>query len=626
MYTVIFLREVRKIHRKRAHSTFIFYLTAVVFLWLKTYLMYQFYFQLNVEGVLDQFILWLNPLSSALLILGLSFFFGKRLRPGWVLLISFISTMILYADILYYRFYIDFVTVPVLFQLKNVGGLGSSTVELLSFADILLFVDLIFLAIWWKKGKWTPIRVRKKQKLTVLGAAIVFLLANIGLVYADNPHLLKNFYNRDIFVKAFGAFNYHAYDIAAQTKPVADRALANNSDLDRIKHYVNHNEIPANSDLFGAAKNKNVILISLESTQNFVIDRKVNGQEVTPFLNKLTQNSYYFDHFYHQTEQGKTSDAEFLIDNSMYGLPSGSVFVRYPKNTYQALPEILRKHHYTSAVFHGNRRSFWNRGQMYKALGYDRFFSERDFDVTDQNSINFGIKDIPFFKQSMPKMKSLKQPFYAKLLMMSNHFPFEVAPKDRMMTPPNTDVGVVNRYFTSVRYEDEAVKRLFKQLKESGLYKNSIVILYGDHYGISEAYEDGLEQVFDKKLGAVDRTKLQRVPLIIHIPGQEGKTIHTVAGQVDIRPTLLHLLGIKTDSFIHFGHDLFSEEKDNLAFFRNGDFVTKNYIYTANTCYNKKNRKKVSIQKCKPWFERRDTELNDSDSILYEDLFQFKKK
>lgn len=613
-------------NRKRVHSTFTFYISAVIFLWLKTYLMYRFYFQLDIEGVLDQIILWLNPLSSALLILGLSFFFGKRIRHGWVLLISLVSTLILYADVLYYRFYIDFVTVPVLFQLKNVGGLGASTVELLSFADILLFIDLIFLAFWWKRGHWRPMRVRKKQKLTVLGAAVVFLLANIGLVYADQPQLLKNFYNRDIFVKAFGAFNYHAYDLAAQAKPVADRALANNSDLDRIEHDVARHEIPANPAVFGAAKKKNVILISLESTQNFVINQKVNGQEVTPFLNKLAKNSYYFDHFYHQTEQGKTSDAEFLIDNSMYGLSSGSVFVRYPQNTYEALPEILRQHHYTSAVFHGNRRSFWNRDQMYDALGYDHFFSQRDYDVTDENSINFGIKDIPFFKQSMPKLKSLKQPFYAKMLMMSNHFPFEVDPEDKMITPPDTNVGVVNRYFTSVRYEDEAVKHLFKQLKESGLYKDSIVILYGDHYGISEAYEDGLEQVLGKKLGPVGRAKLQRVPLIIHVPGKEGKTIHTVSGEIDIRPTILHLLGINTDKFIHFGHDLFSEKKQNYAFFRNGDFVTKNYVFTANHCYDKNSEKKVSKQKCKPWFDRRNTELNASDKILYEDLFQFKKK
>src|SRR5699024_4931618 len=110
------------------------------------------------------------------------------------------------------------------------------------------------------------------------------------------------------------------------------------------------------------------------------------------------------------------------------------------------------------------------------------------------------------------------------------------------------------------------------------LYDNSVIILYGDHYGISEAYEDGLEKLFGKEFNEVDRIKLQRVPLIIHVPGQEtGKTIHTVSGQIDIRPTMLHLLGVDTRSFIHFGHDIFSPEKKNIAFFRDGSFVTKDY-------------------------------------------------
>lgn len=588
-------------------------------------MIYQFYFQLDVQNGLGQVILFLNPLSSALFVLGLGFFFRQRLRPGWVLLISFISTLILYADVLYYRFYIDFVTVPVLFQLKNVGGLSSSTVTLIHYADIFLFVDLIFLFLWWRKREWQLVSVRGKPKLWVIGFACGLLLFNLGLVYVDNPHLLRNFYNRNRFVKSFGTFNYHVYDIAAQLKPVADRALATNSDLKNIEQDVSRHHISKNNNLFGVAKNKNLILVSLESTQNFVINRKVNGEEVTPFLNRLIEDSYYFDHFYHQTGQGKTSDAEFIIDTSMYGLSSGSVFVRYPDNTYQALPEILKKQkNFTSVVFHGNRRSFWNRSEMYDTLGYDRFFSERDYDMNEANTVNMGMKDIPFIEQSLPKLTSLQQPFYAKFLLMSNHFPYEVDDQDQMITPPDTDMGVVNRYFASVRYQDEAVKRLFEKLKENGLYKDSVIVLYGDHYGISEAYEEGLGQVLGKKLDVVDRVKLQRVPLMIHIPGQEGRTIHTVSGQIDIRPTLLHLLGIDTEPYIHFGHDLFSTEKADVAFFRNGDFVIDNYVFTANRCYNKKSGAKVSMQKCQPWFERRDTEISDSESILYEDLLQFK--
>ena len=82
----------------------------------------------------------------------------------------------------------------------------------------------------------------------------------------------------------------------------------------------------------------------------------MNGEEVTPFLNSLTRdaNTMYFDNFFHQTGQGKTADAEFMLENSLYGLPQGSAFTTKGQNTYQAAPAILGHQGYTSAVFHGN--------------------------------------------------------------------------------------------------------------------------------------------------------------------------------------------------------------------------------------------------------------------------------
>ncbi|HET7628689.1 MAG TPA: LTA synthase family protein [Bacillales bacterium] len=611
----------------RGRSTWIFYLTAVILFWLKSYAVLQFYTDLKTTGLLQQIILWINPIASSILVLSLSFFFGKKLRGSTVLIVDFLATMLLYADILYYRFYIDFITLPVITQLPNVGGLSQSTVALASPYDVFLFVDLLALFVWWRKDEWRPTPVTKKQRGLTVTVAVLFLLANVALVKAENPNLFKAFYNREAIAKAFGIMNYHLYDLVSQLKPVAALALASDNDLEEIQRYVAEHEISPNPVLFGKYKNQNVILISLESTQTFVIHRKVNGQEVTPFLNDLIDESYYFDHFYHQTEQGKTSDAEFLIDNSLYPLPSGSVFVRYPDHEYEALPEILDRRGYQSVVFHGNDRTFWNRDDMYDSLGYDRFYSARDYRMTEENTINYGLKDIPFFEQSMKYVKQLEPPFYAKFITLSNHFPFLIDPEDELIDPPNSDYEIVNRYFMTVRYEDEALKRFFQELKASGLYDSSIIVLYGDHYGISEAYEEGLEQVLGEQLSPVERIRLQRVPLIIHVPGQtEGKTIHTVGGEIDIRPTLLHLLGIDTSKFIHFGHDLFSPEKEDFVVFRDGSFVTDAYVYTGNECYRKSDGALMAKSMCRPWFDRRSAELENSDQVIYQNLLQFKEK
>ncbi len=138
-----------------------------------------------------------------------------------------------------------------------------------------------------------------------------------------------------------------------------------------------------------------------------LLTKKINGKEITPFLNRFITDSYYFDNFYHQTGQGKTSDAEFIVENSLYPLDRGSVFFTHATNEYTATPEQLKKYGYYSAVFHSNDKTFWNRDIMYPALGYDRYFHLNDYVGTEQMSVGWGLKDKEFFEQSISKLKSL---------------------------------------------------------------------------------------------------------------------------------------------------------------------------------------------------------------------------
>lgn len=232
---------------------------------------------------------------------------------------------------------------------------------------------------------------------------------------------------------------------------------------------------------------------------------------------------------------------------------------------------------------------------MYPALGYDRYFNLNDYAGTEQMSVGWGLKDKEFFEQSIPKLKSLPQPFYTKFITLTNHFPFLLNPEDQYVDEFNSESGVVNRYFPTVRYTDEALKLFIKQLKEEGLYDNSVIVIYGDHYGISENHNAAMAQFLGKDtITPFDSMQLQRVPLIIHVPGQEGKVVSKVSGQIDIKPTLLHLLGIKTNKSVEFGTDLFIKEKDPLMVMRDGSFVSEEYVYTKNMCYKEVRVKKLT--------------------------------
>ncbi|MGD6803673.1 LTA synthase family protein [Rossellomorea aquimaris] len=594
---------------------------AVIAIWIKTVFVLFLGFDLKITSAVEVPFIMLSPIGSLLLLFGFSFYFTKTVKPLFFWTAWVAANALLYGDLLYYRFYTDFVTLPILFQFDNVGGLGPSTLELMSPWDLLLFIDLFILPWIMKTRTKKETVITSKTKGLYVAAGVVLVLFTVGTGLFRSPYLFAASYDRDGMVKALGPYNYHLYDFALGAVTPFNRSLATKADALPPLDYLKSKE-GASTDLFGAARGKNVILISMESTQNFVINRDINGEEITPFLNDLIEDSFYFSRVYDQTAQGKTSDSEFMIDTGLYPLASGSVFVQKPENTYYSLPHILKEKDYYSTVFHGNERTFWNRENMYSALGYDRFYSERDYKVTEDNSVNYGIKDIEFFNQTAEKLEELPQPFYSRLITLTNHFPFLLEEEDKFIKEADTEVDVVNRYITTVRYQDEAIKKLFQDLKNKGLYENTMFVLYGDHYGISEKFEEGIFEMLGKEVSPVNHVSLQQVPLIIHIPGQEGEIVSRAGGEIDIRPTILHLLGINTENKLSFGHVLFNRNEDHPVIFRDGSFVAKDITFNDGVCYENTSEAIVPA-KCIPYEETVRQELELSDDIIYGDLLRF---
>lgn len=607
---------------------------------VKTYIIYRFMFSLELENAMQELILFINPFVSAFLVFAISVWFTKQSRQmKFLRYTALIGTLILYFNLLFYRANTDFITIPQLFQASNIGDLGSSILTLIEAYDILLFADVAI--IWYlsrKKHDLMAVNYPKCGKVFALAISFLLLAGNFLLAEMERPQLFTRAFDREYLVKNIGLFNYHMYGIVMQTKVETKRVFADENELPGIKEYVNNIQSKDKSDLFGAAKGKNVIFISVESMQNFVINNKVNGEEITPFLNRLAKDkdTFYFDNFYSQVAQGRTSDSEFLVENSLYPLPRGAVFFTHGQNEYNAMPELLKEQGYYSSVFHANNKSFWNRDQMYKNLGYDYFYGEDAFEVTEDNSIGWGLKDKSFFEQSMKYLQSIKQPFYTKFITLTNHFPFDLNEKDRTIEPYDSNSNTLNNYFPTVRYTDEALEQFFNQLKDAGLYENSIIVIMGDHFGISENHNKAMSRYLGKEeITPYDQVQLQRVPLFIHIPGSgKGKVMSEVAGQIDVKPTLLNLLGVGTNNDIYFGNDLFSNDRKGYVAMRNGDFISEKYVSASGVCYNRETGEKLDkedqsgVKKdtkdlCGSIEKKVKKELGFSDNVIYGDLFRF---
>ncbi|MBP1915780.1 lipoteichoic acid synthase [Lederbergia galactosidilyticus] len=610
-----------------------FFSVIVLCFWIKTYIIYQVEFDLGVNNILQQFLLFFNPLNSGLIFLGLALFAKGRKAGVWLLTIYTTLNVLLYANVVFYRFNSDFITIPTLTQTGNFASLGGSIADLVAWHDLFYLVDLILLVVFFikSKGNWSTERLPMKKPMLVLATGAILFTVNLGLAEIDRPQLLKRTFDRNYIVKYLGAYNFMIYDAVLSFNSSKQRVLASSDDITEVENYTKSKYAEPNPDYFGAAAGKNIIKIHLESFQSFLIDYKLNGEEVTPFINSLVhdseQNFTYFDNFFHQTEQGKTADAELIMDNSLYGLPQGAAFVTKGNNTYQALPAILQQQQgYTNAVFHGDYKSFWNRDEIYKQFGIDHFFDASYYDMADDNVIGYGLKDKPFFEESMPYLESLPQPFYAHMMTLTHHHPYLIDEEDATIEPATTGDASVDRYFQTARYLDESVEQFFNSLKASGLYEDSVIFLYGDHYGVSTNHNRAMSELLGEDITNLKSAELQRVPFLIKIPGMEGQGInHEYTGQMDVVPTILHLLGIEARDYIQFGTDLFSEEHKDFVPFRNGDFMTEKFSRVDGVYYDNQT-KDVIEEPTEEMKDLRDTvmqELELSDQVLYGDLLRF---
>jgi lipoteichoic acid synthase len=610
-----------------------FFTIAAILIWLKTYIIYLVEFNLGIQNILQHFLLFINPLSSTLIFLGIALFARGRRVGGYIWLIHLFMSILLYSNVVFYRFNNDFITLPVLTQTSNFGSLGSSILTLMNWYDIFYMLDVALLLVLFLTSKqmWKHERMNLRLPVTIMATGALLFTFNLILAEIDRPQLLKRTFDRNYIVKYLGAYNFAIYDTIQNVKTSTERVLADSDDLTEVRNYTMLKYAKPNEELFGIAEGKNIIKIHLESFHSFLINFELNGEEVTPFINSLVNEQQdeftYFENFFHQTEQGKTADAELIVDNSLYGLPQGSAFVTKGKNTYQSLPAILnQKQGYTSAIFHGDGKSFWNRDEIYKQFGIDYFIYDAYYDMSEEQVIGYGLKDKPFFKESMPILEALPQPFYAHLITLTHHHPYLIDEEDATIGPAETRDSSVDRYFQTARYLDESLEMFFNDLKEAGLYEDSIIFLYGDHYGISENHYRALGEIFETKMDDYQYANLQRVPFLIKIPGVKGQgTISEYAGQIDVVPTILHLLGIEARDFVVFGTDMFSEKHNDIVAFRNGDFMTEKYakvrgIYYDNVTGEVIEEPNEELEEINAQVLR---ELNLSDNVLQGDLLRF---
>ena len=649
MWRLLIVKKLIDIIKKNYQTRIGFIVLLLLSYWTKSLWAYFVDFHLDLSSLFQYLIAIFNPIPLALLLLGLALYIkNTKLFYGIAITIYLVLFLWLFSNVVYYREFADYISVSTIMATSSVStGLGETALELFNLWDLVYFADFIIIAIVLRKKpyKLNPKPFSKRASFAVSSLAILLFSVNLFTAEIDRPELLTRGFSNTYIVRALGLpafFTYNAHQTYTAEK---ERSDATAEDLVPVEEYVQEHYASPNSDYFGIAKGRNVIYLHLESLQQFVIDYKLNVDgveyEVTPFLNSLyhSQSTLAFSNFFNQVKAGKTSDAETMIETSLFGLNQGSFMVQYGgSNTQQAAPYILSQNGgYTSAVFHGNSASFWNRNNTYKQWGYNYFFDQSYFsEATEENSFQYGLNDKIMFADSIQYLERLQQPFYAKFITVSHHYPYTSSLIGDEIGFPLADTPdeTINGYFATANYLDASIKAFFDYLKATGLYENSIIVLYGDHYGISNSRNPDLAPLIGKDSQTwsdFDNAMMQRVPYMIVVPGMtNGGIIDTFGGQIDALPTLEHLLGIEANNYLQVGQDMLSSEHSQVVALRTaGNFITPKYtsyggkIYYTETGVEITNPDEVTQKEIDDIKAAAAAQLSASDAIQTGDLIRF---
>jgi phosphoglycerol transferase MdoB-like AlkP superfamily enzyme len=550
-----------------------------------------------------------------------------RHKGAWIFVgIYSILSVIFLVDVVYFK---QFNTRATFRIFQNAGLIGDVWASVLTILTPKHFVALLDLPFWIAL---TGMLHKRGAQFNLRWRWLVVLPVIMGILLSIPP--LRVTYTEKIGAREF--FSFHVEDIVGQIQNRYSALMVNQLDVlsavgERNKQYQDP-EALKNLKHWGIAEGKNLIVIQVESFQDFVINTSYEGQELTPFLNGLIQeDSLYFDSYYQQLGMGNTSDAEFATNNAIYPTVYGQSYALYKDNTFRGLPWQLRDQGYTALAFHGYKGDFWSRDLAYSGQGFERFYSEKDYIIHEP--IGFGLNDFEFFEQSVEILKTYSQPFYGFFITLTNHHPYQLPLQyQEIELKPEHQGTLFGDYLQSVRYTDHALRYFFEILKAEGIYENSVIAIYGDHHGLVVSDTES-KLILDDFLGKpYEFDEMLHIPLILHVADSGvTETISTIGTQIDFMPTILNLMGVPNDNYLIFGQDLVNADKGVAAFqaytaygsFISDQFVfemSRDYIFTNARAWDRQTGEPVDVNLCYALYTSVKEEFEQSKYILDNDL------
>lgn len=496
------------------------------------------------------------------------FLFKGRGQKIFMMIINMLVSVLMMFDLWYFRSNSTFLNYYMFDMTSNLDGLSSSILAMFRPIDLAFFINSGILTAMFIKNA-------KSYKRLAIDPSKFYLLFLIPIMYLTYNHIKVDKFQRGyncqyLFRRTWSQnqvmynltpLGYHIFDFYTYKQDSKAYVLTQEEE-NQIKGYFDSKEknLPKNN-YSGIFKGKNLIVIQVESMENFVINEKINNQEITPNLNKLMSNSLYFSNYHEQTYNGTTSDATFVSNTSMLPALAGTNSFTYPYNDYNSLPKLLKQQGYNTYEMHGEKGTYWNWMTSDKHMGFDTCVDIAQFNSDEV--IGLGLSDKSFLSQAVGKIEKQKQPYYTFMITLTSHSPFTIPEDQISISVPGDLKGTkIGGFIESINYTDAMIGKFMEELDEKGMLDNTVVAIYGDHEGVHKFFGEeaqGMKGIPDKW-----KNNDRRVPLIIYSKGIQGKEFKVNGGQVDFLPTISYLMGMDEDKYMNtsLGRNLLNTNSD----------------------------------------------------------------
>ena len=394
-----------------------------------------------------------------------------------------------FSNLIYVRFFNHYITLSAVEEFSSLfdSQIAKCVLESLQLSDVIFIFSLFLFVLFVKNIQQINSLINKLILILIL---VIGIDASAYILYCCHKpeyryvsFLTSRYKHRQFSINLHLCdFNYASFSRGSIRSILYDLYLVAYGNIiitDEQKEiiekisYASMNSISSEEE---KQTTTNLIFILVESYMSFVSDMKVNGYEITPFLNSLKNDStVYFNCMMNDNVTiGESSDGQFVYMTGILPLRS-SITVSKAKNIIlPGLPKVIG---YESRMIIPTAYSMWKQDEMCRQYGFDKLYGKDDYKGLYDTNLN----DEQVFSLAMEKDYSSKQPFFSIILTMSMHQPYTKQIDSTFLINDSTISAELSCYLNACHYTDKQIAKYFNHLKREGLYDNSLIVIASDH-------------------------------------------------------------------------------------------------------------------------------------------------